>query len=189
MKLSSRLGFLAAMGVTLVLGACSSTPVGKGVQASPTVVAKQSPATPQTPTQASPTAPMPKATVTAAPIAPHLDAASALYQKRSIYFDFDEFTVKKDFAPLLELHGKYLASHPKLAIKIQGNTDDVGGTEYNLALGQKRAEAVSKALKVYGVKDSQMEAVSFGEEKPKAPGHDDASRTQNRRVDLAYPEK
>lgn len=184
MHLSSRLGLLAALGATLVLGACSSTPVGQGAPTSPSVAAKQSPVTTQTPTHATPIAP-----VAAAPMPPYLDSASALYQKRSIYFDFDEFTVKPDFAPLLELHGKYLASHPNLAIKIQGNTDEVGGTEYNLALGQKRAEAVSKALKIYGVKDSQMEAVSFGEEKPKAPGHDDASRAQNRRVDLAYPEK
>ena len=89
----------------------------------------------------------------------------------------------------MELHGKYLAAHPNLAIKVQGNSDEQGGTEYNLALGQKRAEAVSKALKIYGVKEAQLESVSFGEEKPKAPGHDEASHAQNRRVDLAYPEK
>jgi peptidoglycan-associated lipoprotein len=76
-----------------------------------------------------------------------------------------------------------------VAIKIEGNTDERGGAEYNLALGQKRAEAVSKALKLFGVKDSQVEAVSFGKEKPKAPGHDEVSYAQNRRADLDYPAK
>ncbi|HSY28407.1 MAG TPA: OmpA family protein, partial [Burkholderiaceae bacterium] len=69
---------------------------------------------------------------------------------------------------------------------IQGNTDERGGSEYNLALGQKRAEAVRKALTVMGVADSQLEAVSFGKEKPKATGHDEAAWSQNRRADLAY---
>lgn len=86
------------------------------------------------------------------------------------------------------MHEKYLASHPSIAIKVQGNTDEQGGVEYNLTLGQKRAEAVSKALKIYGVKESQLEAVSFGEEKPKATGHDEASRAENRRADLTYLE-
>ncbi len=89
---------------------------------------------------------------------------------------------------MLELHGKYLAANPQIVIKVQGNTDEKGGAEYNLALGQKRAEAVVKMLKIYGVKDSQLEAVSFGKEKPKALGHDDAAHAQNRRADLAYPE-
>lgn len=189
MNLSSRLGLMTALSVTLVLGACSSTPVGQGVQASPAVAAKQSPSTTQASKPTTSAAPVSKAPVSVAPIAPHLDGASALYQKRSVYFDFDEFTVKPEFASLMELHGKYLAAHPNLAIKVQGNTDEQGGTEYNLALGQKRAEAVSKALKIYGVKEAQLESVSFGEEKPKAPGHDEASHAQNRRVDLAYPEK
>jgi len=89
----------------------------------------------------------------------------------------------------MELHGRFLATHPAVSIKIQGNTDELGGTEYNLALGQKRAEAVLKTLKIYGVKDSQMEAVSFGEEKPKAMGHEETAYAQNRRADLAYPVK
>lgn len=185
MHISSRLGLMAALGVTLVLGACSSTPpVGQGTQATPQEAAKPSSATSQAPTHATPSAPG-----TVAPIKPYLDGASALNQKRSIYFDFDESTVKREFSQLLALHGKYLASHPDVAIKIQGNTDEQGGNEYNLALGQKRAEAVLKALKIYGVKDSQLEAVSFGEEKPKATGHDEAAYVKNRRADLAYPEK
>jgi peptidoglycan-associated lipoprotein len=87
----------------------------------------------------------------------------------------------------LELHGQYLAANASVSIKVEGNTDEQGGTEYNLALGQKRAEAVAKVLKVFGARDAQVESVSFGKEKPKSQGHDVDARAQNRRVDLAYP--
>ena len=182
----TQMATLASLAATLVLGACSSKPVApesKPVQ--PVVVTRPSPAsTPQASTQATAT------TVNVTPpFAAYLDPASLLNQKRSIYFDFDQSNVKPDYAPLLELHGKYLATHPNVAIKVQGNTDEQGGAEYNLALGQRRAEAVTKALKVFGVKDSQLEAVSFGKEKPKATSHDESAHAQNRRADLAYPEK
>ena len=80
-----------------------------------------------------------------------------------------------------------MQSKPTLTVKIEGNADERGSAEYNLALGQKRAEAVLKALKIYGVKDAQMEAISWGRERPKATGHDEAAWAQNRRVDLVYP--
>lgn len=178
MKPSSLLNLTAALAVAIMLGACSSTPI--------TPVAAVAPATISTPAVEKTAV---TAKIVATPIPAYLDPASQLYQKRSIYFDFDQFSVKPDFSPVLELHGKFLASHPNLAIKIQGNTDEQGGAEYNLALGQKRAEAVTKALKIYGVKDSQIEAVSFGKEKPKATGHDEAAHAENRRADLAYPDK
>lgn len=105
---------------------------------------------------------------------------------RSVYFDFDSYVVKNEFKPAVEAHGKYLVSKKDRKILIQGNTDERGGSEYNLALGQKRAEAVRKSLSVLGVSDGQMEAVSFGKEKPKATGHDEASWAQNRRADIVY---
>jgi peptidoglycan-associated lipoprotein len=105
---------------------------------------------------------------------------------RSVYFDFDSYVVREDGKPVVEAHGKYLSSHKERKILIQGNTDERGGSEYNLALGQKRAEAVRKSLAVLGASDSQMEAVSFGKEKPKATGHDEASWSQNRRADIVY---
>lgn len=179
MKFSIRLSFAAAMTASILLGACSSTPVVAPLV--PTTAPSQA-STPAT----TPAMPKPAAAV---PIAPYLDPKSPLHSRRSIYFDFDEFIVKAEYAPVLELHGKYLAEHSNVSIRVQGNTDELGGTEYNLALGQRRAEAVVKALKVYGVKDSQMEAISFGKEKPKAPGHDETAHAQNRRADLAYPEK
>jgi len=105
---------------------------------------------------------------------------------RSVYFDFDAYVVKDEFAPVVTAHGKYLSAHKERKVIIQGNTDERGGSEYNLALGQKRAEAVRKSLSVTGVADTQMEAVSLGKEKPKAAGHDEAAWAQNRRADIVY---
>lgn len=119
----------------------------------------------------------------------YLDPSSSIYKNRSVYFDFDKYTVKSEFNALVEDHGKFLSANPNVQVKVEGNTDERGGAEYNLALGQKRAEAVVKALKVLGAKDSQLEAVSYGKEKPKAAGHDEAAYSQNRRADLVYPSK
>jgi peptidoglycan-associated lipoprotein len=106
--------------------------------------------------------------------------------KRSIYFDFDSYTVSDQYQSLLQAHAQYLKSHPERHVLLQGNTDERGTSEYNLALGQRRAEAVRRALSLMGVPDSQMEAVSLGKEKPVALGHDEASWAQNRRVDIVY---
>ena len=106
--------------------------------------------------------------------------------KRSVYFDFDSYAVKGEYQSVLEAHAAYLKSHPQRHVLLQGNTDERGTTEYNLALGQKRAEAVRRALSLLGVPDSQMEAVSLGKEKPAAAGHDEDAYAQNRRTDLFY---
>lgn len=115
----------------------------------------------------------------------HDDPASILF-KRSVYFDFDQYTIKDEFKPLAEAHAKYLASHRDIKVVVIGNTDERGGREYNLALGQKRAEAVRKALALLSVPESQVEAVSLGKEKPKATGSDEASWAENRRSDIVY---
>ena len=114
------------------------------------------------------------------------DPRSPLAQ-RSIYFDYDSFVVKDQYRPTLESHARYLSGNRTRRILIQGNTDERGGREYNLALGQKRAEAVRQALAVLGVPDAQMEAVSLGEEKPRATGSDESSYAENRRADIVYP--
>jgi len=119
----------------------------------------------------------------------HLNPNSLISTQRSVYFDFDKFNVKSSETVVVERQGKYLAGKSGLNVRVEGNADERGGREYNLALGQKRADAVTRALKVYGVKDGQMEAVSFGSEKPKATGHDEAAWAQNRRVDVTYPSK
>lgn len=115
-----------------------------------------------------------------------LNDPQGVLAKRSVYFDYDSYTVKDQFKPVVEAHAHYLTTHKTRKILIQGNTDERGGAEYNLALGQKRAEAVRRALGLLGVPDSQMEAVSFGKEKPKALGSDEASWAENRRADIVY---
>jgi peptidoglycan-associated lipoprotein len=103
-----------------------------------------------------------------------------------IYFDFDSFVVKPEFQGTIESHAKYLTANKARKLAIEGHTDERGGREYNLALGQKRSEAVRRALGLLGVVDSQVEAVSFGKEKPAASGSDDASMAKNRRAELFY---
>lgn len=90
---------------------------------------------------------------------------------------------------MIELQGRYLAAHPDVMVRIEGNTDERGGAEYNLALGQRRAESMARALRVYGARDAQMEETSWGEEKPVAEGHDEAAWAQNRRADVVYPSR
>jgi len=115
-----------------------------------------------------------------------LNDPQGVLAKRSIYFDLDSYSVKDEFKPVLDAHARYLNANKSRQIVIQGNTDERGGREYNLALGQKRAEAVRRALALLGVQESQMEAVSFGKEKPKALGSDEAAWAENRRADIAY---
>ena len=115
-----------------------------------------------------------------------LNDANGMLAKRSVYFDFDSYVVKDEFKPVIEAHSQYLIKNTDRKIVIQGNTDERGGSEYNLALGQKRAEAVRRALNLLGVADSQIEAVSFGKEKPKATGSNEAAWAENRRADIAY---
>lgn len=105
---------------------------------------------------------------------------------RVVYFDYDSFEVLSEFTGALEANAKYLKADPSRKVMLEGHTDERGGREYNLALGQKRAEAVRRSLALFGVSDSQMEPVSFGEEKPAAMGADEDSYARNRRVELTY---
>lgn len=116
---------------------------------------------------------------------PRKNPASPL-SKRDIFFDFDSFVVKPEYRPIIEAHAGYLMSKRDSRVILQGNADERGSREYNLALGQKRAEAVRKALAVLGVNASQMEAVSFGEEKPRNEGDTEEAYAQNRRTDVVY---
>lgn len=118
-----------------------------------------------------------------------LDDPNSPLAKRSVYFDFDQYVVKTEYSGTVNAHSKYLSSNKGKKILIQGNTDERGGREYNLALGQKRAEAVRKSLSLLGVPETQMEAVSLGKEKPKATGSDEASWAENRRADIVYSGK
>jgi len=111
---------------------------------------------------------------------------SVLAQQRSVYFDFDSYTVSDQYRGLVETHARYLSGHPQQRIMIEGNTDERGGAEYNLALGQRRADAVRRMMTLMGVSDGQIEVISFGKEKPKATGNTEADYAENRRADIVY---
>ena len=106
--------------------------------------------------------------------------------KRSVYYPLDVFVVQDEDKPTVQAHAAYLSTHANRKVRLEGSCDERGSTEYNLALGQRRADGVKKMLEVGGVKASQIDTVSYGEEKPKATGHDEASWAQNRRTDLNY---
>ena len=111
---------------------------------------------------------------------------SSILSKRSIYFDFDDFSIKQEYRDLVAAHGKFMANNKGFLMMLQGNSDERGSSEYNLALGQKRSEAVEKAIKMLGVNAERVEAVSYGEEKPEDLGHDESAWAKNRRVDILY---
>jgi len=103
-----------------------------------------------------------------------------------VYFDFDSFVVKDEYRPVIDRFAKALAADRKKHLQVEGHTDERGGREYNLALGQKRAEAVAKSLALLGAADSQVEAVSFGKERPAVQGSDEAAYAKNRRAELNF---
>ena len=105
---------------------------------------------------------------------------------RIVYFDYDSIIIKPEFQALIESHARFIKVDKMRKVAIEGHTDERGGREYNLALGQKRAEAVKNAFNLLGVSESQLEAVSFGKEKPVVPGSDEASLSKNRRVEINY---
>lgn len=166
---------ILALAVTSVLAACSSTP------------------------PASTAAPAAEKTVAPAAVAPAAPATGpvtqALYPakgvggalgQRGIYYDFDKYAVKDQYKPVVDAHGDFLVSHSAAKVTLQGNCDECGSREYNLGLGQRRADSVRKVLAAKGVKDSQMETVSYGKEKPRNPGHNEAAWAENRRTDIVY---
>src|SRR3954464_11070583 len=110
----------------------------------------------------------------------------SILSKRSVYFDLDSYVVKDEYRPLVEAHAKYLRENPSAKILIQGNADERGSREYNLALGQKRADAMKRMVLLLGAKEEQVEAVSLGEEKPKATGSTEEAYAENRRDDILY---
>jgi peptidoglycan-associated lipoprotein len=112
--------------------------------------------------------------------------SSVLATNRSVYFELNSFTVESQYKDIVGKHASYLAANPKQTIVIEGNTDARGSTEYNLALGQRRADAVRRMMTLTGARDVQIEVISFGKEKPKALGDTDADYAENRRADIVY---
>ena len=115
-----------------------------------------------------------------------LAGATGPLAKRIIYFDFDKSEIKPEFADVVAAHARNLSSHPNVHVKLEGNTDERGTREYNIGLGERRAQAVRRALMLQGVAESQLTTVSFGAERPAVEGDDEAAWAQNRRVELVY---
>jgi peptidoglycan-associated lipoprotein len=167
-------------GVVALLAAC-----GSNVKLDDTPVESRTGTTPQATSTA--TRPQQGSGVGSSQVAPVAIAgggAAAAPLDRVVYFDYDSFVVKEDFRSLIESHAKVLASNKGKRMVVEGHTDERGGREYNLALGQKRAEAVAKSLALLGAGDSQLEAVSFGKERPAATGSDESAWAKNRRAEL-----
>lgn len=119
----------------------------------------------------------------------HADALNdpaSILAKRSVYYPFDVDAVQDADKPVVQAHGQYLAANPDRKVRLEGNCDERGSNEYNLGLGQRRADGVKKMLMLSGAKSSQLDSISYGEEKPSASGHDEASWAQNRRTDIKY---
>jgi peptidoglycan-associated lipoprotein len=116
---------------------------------------------------------------------PLRDPANIL-SRRSVFFEFDSIAVRDEFRPMVEAHARYLAANRTARATIQGHTDERGSREYNIALGQRRADAVKRMMTLVGAQDGQIETVSFGKEKPRNPGHDEAAWAQNRRADIVH---
>lgn len=163
--------------LTAIVAACASDQTKEEASA-PSAAAAPIPASVPAPT-ATRVAPKP------VPANPLRDPRSIL-AKRSVYYDLDSYVVKREFRPMVEAHAGYVKQHSSSSVVIEGNGDERGSREYNLALGQRRADAVKSLMVLLGGPERQIESVSFGEERPKAAGHDEAAWAQNRRSDIVY---
>ena len=132
------------------------------------------------------TAPVRGTDLTGSKISPDQMLKTGVLAQRSIFYDLDQYDIKEQYKALVDAHARYLRDNPKAKMLIQGNTDERGSREYNVALGQKRSEGVKKMLMLLGAREDQVESVSLGEEKPRAEGHDEAAWSQNRRSDILY---
>jgi peptidoglycan-associated lipoprotein len=109
-----------------------------------------------------------------------------ILSKRIVYFDYDSYVIKDEYKPMVEAHGRYLQANRNARMTIQGHTDERGSREYNIALGQRRADALKKLLVLYGATEIQIETVSFGKEKPRRDGHDESAWAENRRDEIVF---
>lgn len=163
----------------LLAAACSNTPTKETAPSK--VEAPVPPA--QRPTEATTTSNRAPGTGVPNP----LKDPTSILSRRSVFFDYDQYLIKDPDRPLLQAHAEYLRQHPTTKLVVQGNTDERGSREYNLALGQRRSDAVKRFLTLLGADDRQIETVSFGKEKPRCTVSDESCWSQNRRADLVYP--
>ena len=173
--MNKSLSLTFAMAATLA--ACSSTPLETKAPDNAGTGASTS-----APSAGAQTAQSTVATVTLDPI----DDPKSSLAARSVFFAYDDFTVDAKYRPVVQAHGQLLQARPQVQIRVEGNTDERGSREYNLALGDKRAQVVARQLELMGAKAAQIEAVSYGEERPRAEGRNEAAHAENRRADIRY---
>ncbi len=154
-----------------LLAACGSQPTKP--EAKPAPVVEKAPA------------PAPKAETKPVAVNP-LNDPNNILSHRSVYYDFDKSIVKDEYKPMITAHSEYLTGHASAKIQLQGNCDERGSREYNLALGQRRADSVKQLMEAAGVSAGQISTVSYGSEKPRAQGHNEEAWAQNRRTDIVY---
>ena len=172
---------LAAALLTALLTACSSTPVDKGVPVEEKAGTPPQPQTANTGTVEPPPIPI---------VRPDTDELANpngyLSQNRIVYFDYDSFAIRDEYATMVKRHADYLVKNKTRKVFVEGHTDLRGSREYNLSLGQKRAETVKSALKLSGVPEDRLEAVSYGKEKPADTAQTEAGFAKNRRAEINY---
>lgn len=182
------LKIISGLSIALMLAACSSTPTveQKGAAVEDRALSTPQPAKPVPVDRAPVVAAVPPSATTGTPLDADLKNPNSILSKRSIFFDYDSNAVKEEFRPIVAAHARYLTQNKNAKMIIQGNTDERGSREYNLALGQRRADAVKQMMTVLGAEGPRVETVSFGEEKPRAQGSTEAAFAENRRADIVY---
>ncbi|HYA21263.1 MAG TPA: peptidoglycan-associated lipoprotein Pal [Burkholderiales bacterium] len=168
--------------VMFLLAGCASESAKETGKETTKAPVSEKPAAQQPSQQPAESKPMTTQAVSANP----LTDPNNILSKRSIYYDFDKAIIKDEYMPLVKAHAGYLVEHRDAHITIQGNCDERGSREYNLALGQRRADGVRKAMAVLGAKSNQIETVSFGKEKPRCTEHNETCWAKNRRSDIVY---
>jgi peptidoglycan-associated lipoprotein len=178
---------IAAM-VAFALVGCSSTPTTAPVEdkSASTDPAAAAGATPGTSTRPATTGGVTGASTGAVTGAAALKDPNNILSKREVFFEFDSFVVADKYKPMVEAHARYLTGNRAAKVTVQGHGDERGAREYNIALGQRRADAVKRMMTLLGAQEVQIETVSFGEEKPRNLGHDEGAWSENRRVDIVY---
>ena len=174
----------SGLAIAVLLAACSSTPTSE--QAAAPVVDGRSGTAPQV-VQSTPVAPaVSQPSTTDSMVGSELRDPKSILSKRSIFFEYDSNMIKEEFRPMVAAHARYLTQNRNAKMIIQGNTEERGSREYNLALGQRRADAVKQMMTVLGAEGPRVESVSFGEEKPRAQGSTEEAFAENRRADIVY---
>lgn len=186
MNIISRLAVSACAAVALTACAGHQNVKGSGTETPP-------PAASSVPEQTAPAPEQQSQGAETAPVASNpgfqgnpLDDPNSPLHQRVVYFDFDKSEIKSEGKPILEAHAKYLSGHPDVHVVLEGNTDERGTREYNMALGERRAKAVYQFMTLLGVSPSQLKVISYGEERPAVLGHDESAWSKNRRVELDY---